>query len=155
MNNYPDILFGLDIGDLIFSPVRVCEKDGVFDFVITCDLVEKFSGLLSGNFGCRLYRDDIERLILYFDSHIRGLKFEGRGESPVFVPLESDIQIRGLEGEVVDFSDGYFSIIIFFNCGKANEYSSNGYFGFEAVVEVTAVYEFCDGLKRLIYDRAS
>lgn len=67
------------------------------------------------------------------------------------MPLEGDIQIKGLDGDVVDLSDGYFSISVLFNCGKANELSSNIYFGLEAVVGLTELNEFCERLKRLIF----
>lgn len=71
-------------------------------------------------------------------------------ESPPYVPLEGDIQIKDLDGDVVDWSDGYFSISILFNCGKTNELSYNTYFGLETVVGVAELNEFCEGLKRLI-----
>ncbi|MBB4820193.1 hypothetical protein HNP29_003586 [Pseudomonas alcaligenes] len=150
MNIFSDVSLKTEAGDLIFSPVGVYKSEGVFDYNITCALAERFSGLLPGSFACRLYRNDIEGLISYFDVHLRSLVAGRFVESLSFLPLEGDIQIKGLDGEVTDFFDGYFSINILFNCGRANRSSSNTYFGFETVVEVVAVHEFCEGLKRFI-----
>lgn len=82
MNKFLDISFETGVGVLIFSPVAVYREEGVFDFNIVCALVAKFSGLLSGDFACRLYRNDIERLISYFDSHVQVL-MAGGGSRPL------------------------------------------------------------------------
>lgn len=147
MNKFLDVQFKTGVGSLIFSPVAVYRDEGIFDFNISCVLAKKFSGLLSGDFACRLYRNDIERLISYFDSHVQGLMAGTLAESPAYMPLEGDIQIKGLDGDVVDFSDGCFSISVLFNCGRADESSSNSYFGFETIVELSELHEFCEGLK--------
>ena len=150
MNSSLDIILKTEAGSLIFAPVNVREGEEKFDFNITCVLVGRFSGLLSGNFVCRLFRGDIERLLIYFYDHVQVL-MAGGGEAPSFVPLEGDIQIKALDGEVVDMLDGYFTINILFNCGKPDEASSNVYFGFEAVVELSELNKFCDGLRRLVF----
>ncbi|KIP97668.1 MULTISPECIES: hypothetical protein [Pseudomonas] len=150
MNNFSDIVFQTEAGCLMFSPVKVCDDEGFFDFKISCALAKNFSRFLQGDFACRLYGKDIERLVAQFDKHVRGLILGEYAQSLSYVPLESDIQIQFLDGEVIDVSDGYFSIIILFNCGKADEASSNTYFGLETVVEVSDFKSFCEGLKRLI-----
>lgn len=150
MNKLLDISLKTEAGVLIFSPVGVHKSEGVFDFNIVCALAKRFSGFLPGSFTCRLYRSDIERLVSYFDSHVRGLMVGELKESPPYVPLEGDMQIKCLDGDVVDLSDGYFSISVLFNCGKAGELFSNTYFGLETVVDLTDLNEFCEGLKILI-----
>lgn len=83
MNKLLDIFLKAEAGSLIFSPAEVRKSEGVFDFNIVCVLAKKFSGFLPGSFTCRLYRSDIERLVSYFDSHVRGLMVGELVESPL------------------------------------------------------------------------
>jgi len=147
MNNILDLELKLDAGVLLFSPFMICEDDGVFDFNVSCIFDGKFSGFLPGNFFCRLHRNDIERLIAYFDCHINLLMVGEWCESTSYVPLESDLQIKALDGDVIDCSDGEFSINILFNCGKGAKGTTNTYFGFETVVEISDLSKFCHGLE--------
>lgn len=147
MNNLKSVGLKLDVGVLQFVPVNIYVNDGVFDFNIFCALDSGFSGFLSEKFFCRLYRRDIERLISYFDSHVKGLVAGELAESFTYVNLENDMHITALSGDAVDLSDGEFSIRILFNCGQGEKATTNTYFGFETVVDVSDLNKFCIGLK--------
>lgn len=148
MNELLEFSLKTEAGSLVFSLVRADEYAGVFDFELSCVFVGSFYGYLPGKFSFRLYRGDIEKLIAYFFNHVQSLILGGE-ESPVYVPLESDFQIKCLSGDVVDFSDGYFSMSVMFNCGMGSEGSANTYFGFETVVDVGELSLFCEGLRRV------
>ncbi|NWB29036.1 hypothetical protein [Pseudomonas gingeri] len=148
MNELLDFSLKTEAGNLVFSLIRADECAGVFDFELSCVFVGSFSRYLPGKFSCRLYRGDIERLIAYFFNHVQSLVLGGE-ESPVYVPLESDFQIKCLSGDVVDFSDGYFSMSVMFNCGVGGEGSANTYFGFETIVDVGELSLFCEELRRI------
>ena len=134
-----------------FSLRELPLEDGCFDFDIKCVMPEKFTGFYPKSFLCRLYNDDLERLIQHFDRHCQGLMNGSLHESPVYTPLEGDIQIRCLDGDIEKPDDGYFSICILFNCGKVNEDASNTYFGFETIVDLIDLNKFCDSIRSLCF----
>lgn len=135
--------------NVIFSRKIPYESD-FFDFDIDCVMEKKFTGFYPNDFFCRLYKNDLRRLIQYFNKHFQGLKDGSISESPVYMPLEADIQIRCLDGDIDSSDDGYFSISILFNCGKINEDASNTYFGFETVIDVLDCKKFCNDINSLI-----
>ncbi|MGE8360955.1 hypothetical protein [Pseudomonas sp.] len=143
-----DVCLKLEVGRLVLSPIKSDLGESFFDFDIFCELIGRYRGFLPDRFFCRFYLGDIEKLILYCETHVRNA-MSGVYESCTYFPLEGDLQIKLSSGEVVDFSDGYFSIRILFNCGQESEFSSNAYFGFETVVTLVDLASFCDGLKWL------
>lgn len=110
-------------------------------------LIRNIHVFFNGDFGCRFYRKDLERLISYLNSHMMSLiSGEAIGEF-AYMPLEGDIQVTCLEGETEDLLDGYFSLRIMFNCGAKDEVSSSCYFGLESVVYFSSIREFCHELE--------
>ena len=132
-----------------FSLRQAYHEDGLFDFSIECVMPKAFTGFYPAGFSCRLYNDDLNRLIQYFNRHRQGLLDGSLSESPVFMPLEGDFQIKCSDGDVESADDGYFSICILFNAGKVNEDASNAYFGFETIVDVLDINRFCEDVKSL------
>lgn len=140
-----------DAGVVKFSIKSVVESGGVIDFDIVCVFFEKFSNCLPNAFFCRLYREDIKRLVGYFDDHRAEVVAGTVSESRVYMPLENDFQIRFMTGEAESLEDGYFSIGVMFNCGGRDEESSDVFFGFEAAVDFSAAIKFCVSLRRMVF----
>jgi len=92
----------------------------------------------------RMYRNDVERLIRYFEDHVAALLSNDRAESPVFVPQELSFQIRALDGVVESPMDGYFTVCFMLNCGV------RGYWGFEGILDLVDLNEFCAKLGNVL-----
>ncbi len=146
MNNTIDNILKLktEAGSIIFFLQKNLPESNIFDFDIKCEMNGKFVDLYPKASFCRLYSDDLRKLVQYFQNHCAGLENGSLFESPVYMPLEADFQIRCLDGDI-EKEEGYFSLYIFFNCGKLTENGSNNYFGFESII-------YLNDLKKFYYD---
>lgn len=151
MNNMLDRQLNLktEAGNIGFFLRQASPKSGVFDFDIKCEMNDKFRDFYPQVSFCRLYADDLRKLIQYFRDHCAGLENGSLSESPVYMPLEADFQIRCLDGDIED-DEGYFSVCIFFNCGKVGETGSNNYFGFESVIDFNELKNFYSDINKLL-----
>lgn len=138
-----------EVGNIGFFLRKASPETGVFDFDVKCEMNDKFRGFYPQRSFCRLYTDDLRKLVQYFRNHCVGLENGTLSESPVYMPLEADLQIRCLDGDVEN-DEGYFSVCILFNCGKQGESGSNNYFGFESVIELSELKIFCSNINKLL-----
>jgi len=136
--------------DIVFSLRKSRQEIDLFDFDIECAMAEAFAGFYPKDFFCQLYGSDLKRLVQHFGEHCQGLRCGDITESPVYLPLEADFQVRCLDGDVEDPVGGYFSICFLFNCGKPSEGALNTYFGFETIVLLSDLDQFCSDVMALV-----
>ena len=95
---------------------------------------------------CFLSRNDVSRLIRLLERYIRAISDRTTQEQISFAPLEVDFSLTLFEGEADD-CDGLCGISIMFNYGK--KISRPGeYLGVESSITLSAIRNFCEGLKK-------
>lgn len=138
-----------EVGIIEFILDKTYQEEGFFDFFMKCNLDNKFSDFLPNIPSCRLYRSDLTKLVNYFQEHCLGLESGRLFESPTYMPLEADFQIRCLDGDIEN-GEGYFSVNVLFNYGKVSESGTNCYFGFESVIDLDDLNIFYDEVEKIV-----
>ena len=137
-----DFSLKLESGSVDFS--FDCKKSDNFYFHIVIDGPGDVS--ICRDMSCCFSRKDIERLLLYFETHIQTLGRSQGYESYVFVPQQLDLQIQALSGSVESSTDGYFSVRCMLNCRP------DGYWGVEGVLDLLDLSDFTNNLKLFLVD---
>lgn len=94
----------------------------------------------------RIYKEDVDRLLLYFDQHIKNVASDEYQESLTFVTKELCFQLRALDGVIETRMDGYFTVNFMLNC------KPDGYWGVEGILDLVDLNEFLEGLKLMVYN---
>ena len=99
--------------------------------------------------------EDIERLLDYFDNHVRFLIdseppdfIDGISrDSEIFCPLELSFQLQALDGDFESKDDGCFSILFMI---RNND---GGFWGIQSTLDILDLNKFTDELRDLIKER--
>jgi len=117
----------------------ISKRDEFFDYKVTIDGRNNLS--IHNETVCRLYKEDVHRLLSYFEEHIKSVASDAYLETTTFVPNDLCFQLQALDGVIETRLDGYVSVNFMLNC------KPHGYWGVESVLDLLDLNDFMAKLK--------
>jgi hypothetical protein len=93
---------------------------------------------------------DMERLVAYFEEHMKSLKEDNNHVSRTFVDLDLHFQIQAFEGDTSADNVGEFSLQFMLNVGRSGQGHTYTYLGCESVVTVQDVTAFMNSTRAVL-----